>query len=447
MATFFKRQTRKPIPSGAVLKTIRGRRVADWTDAKGKTRRAPLAEDGGAIVVESETWSALYFDENGQRRQVGTGIADKDGAKQYVAELERKAKLRKVGLHDKRAEELADEARRPLQEHLDDFRAKMESEGLDARHVADTIRYIEKIAKAAGFVTAVDITADGVHSYTAGLSKNRSARTVGANITAIRAFTRWLADGHKLPHDPLRAVKKPSAQADRRRERRMLLPDEWPWLRSTVLAENEERDGMTAPERVLAYATAIQTGLRLNELRSLTRRRLFLDNGQPFITCAARSTKNSKDCRQYIKRDLAGQLRDHIATKAPGAAVFAVPPKEDAAGMLRADLAIARAAWLDAGKADPQEHLRREQSDFLLPVNHEGEHFDFHALRHTCGAWLALAGAHPNVVKEIMRHSTITLTMDAYGHLFPGSEAAAIERLPDMVSGQPEGLKVADAAG
>lgn len=447
MATFFKRQTRKPIPDGAVIRTIRGKRVADWKDKQGRTRREPLADDGQAILVEAETWSALYFDENGIRRQVGTGITDKDGAKQYVAELVRTAKLRAVGLHDARAEKLADEARRPLDEHLNDFRAKMESAGRDGRHVADTIRYIEKIAEAAGFKTAADITDDAVHTFAAELAKNRSARTVGAHLTAIRAFSKWLADGNKLSHDPLRTVKKPSVQADRRRERRMLLHEEWPWLRSATLAGSEEREGMPAAERVLLYAVAIQTGLRLNELRSLTRRRLFLDNGQPFITCAARSTKNSKDCRQYIKRDLAEQLRQHIATKTPGAPVFAVPPKEDAAGMLRADLAAARAEWVKAAKDDPQEHLRREQSDFLLPVNHEGEHCDFHSLRHTCGAWLALSGAHPNVVKEIMRHSTITLTMDAYGHLFPGSEAAAIEKLPDMVSDKPEALKLAEVAG
>jgi hypothetical protein len=36
------------------------------------------------------------------------------------------------------------------------------------------------------------------------------------------------------------------------------------------------------------------------------------------------------------------------------------------------------------------------------------------------------------MIQTIMRHSTITLTMDTYGHLFPGSEADAIDRLPDL---------------
>ncbi len=35
-----------------------------------------------------------------------------------------------------------------------------------------------------------------------------------------------------------------------------------------------------------------------------------------------------------------------------------------------------------------------------------------------------------------MRHSTITLTMDTYGHLVPGQEADAVGRLPHMGSGE-----------
>jgi integrase len=52
---------------------------------------------------------------------------------------------------------------------------------------------------------------------------------------------------------------------------------------------------------------------------------------------------------------------------------------------------------------------------------------------------LAMAGAHPKAVQAIMRHSTIVLTMDTYGHLFPGQEAETISRLPRMMSGNSAG--------
>jgi integrase len=110
-----------------------------------------------------------------------------------------------------------------------------------------------------------------------------------------------------------------------------------------------------------------------------------------------------------------------------------MPHPTDVSRMLRADLAAARTAWLKAAKKDRQELARREESDFLCPKNHDGEVLDFHSLRHTCGAWLAMAEAHPKAVQAIMRHSTIVLTMDTYGHLFPGQEAETISRLPRMM--------------
>ena len=38
----------------------------------------------------------------------------------------------------------------------------------------------------------------------------------------------------------------------------------------------------------------------------------------------------------------------------------------------------------------------------------------------------------------IMRHSSITLTMDTYGHLFPGQEADAVAKMPGMFGSDPE---------
>ena len=65
----------------------------------------------------------------------------------------------------------------------------------------------------------------------------------------------------------------------------------------------------------------------------------------------------------------------------------------------------------------------------LKATNSEGEKIDFHALRHTTATWLIERGADIKTVQSVMRHSTIKLTMDLYGHLYPGSEAAAVSKL------------------
>ncbi len=68
-------------------------------------------------------------------------------------------------------------------------------------------------------------------------------------------------------------------------------------------------------------------------------------------------------------------------------------------------------------------------------------------MRHTCGAWLALTGAHPNAVRAVMRHSTIMLTMDTYGHLFPGQEAETVARLAPMMGDKPTALRATGTDG
>lgn len=157
-------------------------------------------------------------------------------------------------------------------------------------------------------------------------------------------------------------------------------------------------------------------------------RNLFLDAEPPCILVKGAGTKNRKDARQYVTPELAAELKAHAAKKMPTAPVFAMPGEYELAPMLRADTADARRRWLEAAKDDPEEYQRRHQLDFLADVDHEGRRLDFHCLRYTCGAWLAMAGAHPKAVQTVMRHSTITLTMDTYGHLFPGQEAETVAR-------------------
>ena len=209
-------------------------------------------------------------------------------------------------------------------------------------------------------------------------------------------------------------------------------PAGWVWTGSdTSLHES----GEDSTER-----TAIQTGLRSSELRSLTRKMLFLDSQRPYVTCKAANTKNAEFAKQYIQPELAAELSTIVARKAFSAQVFKMPHVSNVAGMLHRDVKAAHKAWLKAAKDNPDERLRREQSDFLAVVNHEGERLDFHSLRHSCGVWLAMAGSHPKTIQAVMRHSTITLTMDTYGHLVPGQVEDAIDRVREMLQ-PPTSLK------
>jgi len=112
-----------------------------------------------------------------------------------------------------------------------------------------------------------------------------------------------------------------------------------------------------------------------------------------------------------IPRALAGELGAHLGTQPadPAAFVFTAPD----GGPLRHSNFYRR-------------HFRPAVALARLP-----DRTRFHDLRHTCAALLIGEGAHALAIKERLGHSSITVTMDRYGHLFPSIEAALTDRLDD----------------
>ncbi len=53
----------------------------------------------------------------------------------------------------------------------------------------------------------------------------------------------------------------------------------------------------------------------------------------------------------------------------------------------------------------------------------------FHDLRHTYAALMVAAGAHPKYLQAQMGHSSIRVTLDLYGHLFPDANRSVLENL------------------
>jgi integrase len=107
--------------------------------------------------------------------------------------------------------------------------------------------------------------------------------------------------------------------------------------------------------------------------------------------------------------------------------VFASVP---AVGALRADLAAARKAWVEAADGDAAERRRREKDrDFLAYEDGDGRFLDFHALRVTYGTALARAGVRLQEAQRLMRHSTPILTANVYTRLELRDLRGAVERL------------------
>ncbi len=165
--------------------------------------------------------------------------------------------------------------------------------------------------------------------------------------------------------------------------------------------------GMSGGERALIYELAATTGLRASELASLTAASFTLADS-PSVTIAAAYAKNRRQDTLPLRAPMAALLREFLTGKLPGAKAFPELNKDHTAEMLKADLAAAG-----------------------LPFDLDGKVFDFHALRHQFISSLAAAGVHPKTAQQLTRHSTITLTMDNYTHVFRGDLDKAIDALAD----------------
>jgi len=58
----------------------------------------------------------------------------------------------------------------------------------------------------------------------------------------------------------------------------------------------------------------------------------------------------------------------------------------------------------------------------------------FHDLRHTCASLLIDKNVSPKYIQKQLRHASIEMTFDRYGHLFPDSNREAVSKLEEVIS-------------
>lgn len=181
--------------------------------------------------------------------------------------------------------------------------------------------------------------------------------------------------------------------------------------------------------RALIY-TAAYGGLRAGELMALRVESLELGGlgGTISVTSAASEvrgklvfgpTKTGRPRVIRVPRFLSTMLAEHVE-RYPSANGLVFTAREGGPirhrnlyrRHFRPAVASARKTALEADR----EHI--------IP-----EGLRFHDLRHTCAAILIANGRHMQEVKEHLGHSSIPVTSDRYGHLFPSARQAVADGL------------------
>lgn len=330
-----------------------------------------------------------------------------------------------------------------IAEHLDrweaDVQASQRAKGRDDRRARDLRQRVETVVEGAGITRLADLTPERIDAHLAELleKKTRRSRTVWTYRQALGQFSKWAIRKGLLATNPIAASAPISATGER--ERRALSEDEQRRLLAAahsgpVFASRSGRIQyeLSGPDRDLLYRVVLTTGLRSREVRTLTRADLRLEGDRPLILLRDSRAKNRKPFQFRLPASLAEALRRHVAKKAPAAPVFACPPSDRMADMIRADLAAARAAYLAEAAHDLKEHKRRLEDRVCCDEDETGAVFDFHSLRVCFVVNLARAGVGLAMAQRLARHSDPRLTSNIYSRFGFDDTDDALARLPDF---------------
>ena len=218
-------------------------------------------------------------------------------------------------------------------------------------------------------------------------------------------LTTAVRDG-AIRHNPARDVAKPRATV--RHEAGFASADEV--LKLANLLEGQDRllvifaafTGLRASE-----CGGLQVGdLNFLERRVTVRRAVTEVHGRVEIDTPKNGRTRSVPLPSFLVDMLATYLAERGVDRDPAARVFVGP----------------------AGGAYRHSNFYRRV--FKPAAEQAGlRDFRFHDLRHTYATLLIKEGAHPRVVMDRMGHSSIQLTMNTYGHLFPSEDEATIDGL------------------
>jgi integrase len=363
-------------------------------------------------VRKGSSWYINYTDQSGIRRMV-KGCPDKVASEGMARKLESEAELRRRGVIDPKEDGYARQEAKALTAHLADFKAELSARGDGANHARDTVSKATRVIVLAKFKKLSDLSQFKTMEALATLrGEGLSVETINHHIRAVKAFSRWLwRDGRARDH-VLAHISTTNADADRRRVRRALTTDESIRL-IEVTAQSQTVIGVDGPTRARLYAIALGTGLRSNELRTLTARRFDLDANPPTVNVLACFAKKRREATQPLPDALAEALRPWLATMDPDQIVF--PISDRTAEMLRDDLIAAD----------------------IAPETATGV-IDFHALRGSYVSHLVSSGASVKVCQVLARHSTPTLTIGLYAKASLHDLQGAVDSLPDLSGDRPK---------
>ncbi len=255
------------------------------------------------------------------------------------------------------------------------------------------------------------------------VAEGLSPSSVQTTLLPLRAIYRRAISRGDLVVNPCTSLELPAVRG--RRER---------------YASPEEAEALiaAAPERDRAvWATAMYAGLRLGELRALRVEDVDAANGVIRVERGWDPVEGEIKLKSHAGRrkvPISAVLRDflvdHLArTGREGADLIFGRTERDPFTSNRVQ-GRADDAWKAANARERELAALEGREPALL------ERITPHACRHTFASLMIAAGVNAKALSTFMGHATISITLDRYGHLMPGSEAEAADLLDAYLAAQ-----------
>jgi integrase len=250
---------------------------------------------------------------------------------------------------------------------------------------------------------------------TKGLSKD-SIRLILATLRRIlgRAKRHGL-----IPDNPATALGEFYKQAPvRHAEIQPLTADEVPRFLEAVLKNS--------PQHYPIFLSAIHTGLRSGELAGLQWGDLD-ENGKFLVV-------RRGIVRGKVSLTKSGKIRKVDVSDSLLAALLDLRRKRKEALLAVGKNELPATDWIFENREGGFQDMKNlKNRHFHKCLQKAGlRHIRFHDLRHTFASLLIQNGESLTYVKEQLGHSSIKITVDVYGHLVPGANRQAVNRLPSL---------------
>jgi integrase len=335
------------------------------------------------------------------------GFTDKGKTEQLAAKIENEEDLRRRGLIDPELDKAAERRNVPIADLLKAFETSLANNS--PRYIKLHMGRVRRVVDGCGFEVMSDVREESIAFFLNTLAGEDGIgnRTYNHYVQSFHSFCHWAVRTKRIASNPVIGMERLNTEVDVRHRRRALTADEVAKLVASARSSGELIQCFDGEARARLYILSYMTGLRRNEIASLTPRSFSLDATPPTVTVEAAFSKHRRRDVLPLHPELVTMLREWLVGMDPDAVLFSKLGR--------------RRTWLMVKK-----DLERVGIEYETP---EGI-ADFHAAgRHTHITELLRNGASLPEAKELARHADVKMTM-RYTHIGINDQAKALRQLP-----------------